>query len=175
MNILRNVLLVGALCIVLVGSAQAFGGSGAVRVGNMAPEFSLQDLSGKSVSLADLKGKVVFLNFWATWCPPCRTEMPSMEMLNEVFSGSDFVMLAVNIEKEGRTAVPPFLERNPHSFTVLLDLEEKVQRAYGVYRFPETFLIDKEGRVARHYIGAYDWSAIDILKQIKEYVDRPTP
>jgi len=151
-------------------SVMAFGTGNAVRVGSTAPDFTLQDLQGKAMRLADFQGKVVFLNFWATWCPPCRTEMPSMDMLNEVFKTTDFVMLAVNVEQEGRDTVPSFLERSPHSFTVLLDLEAKVQNAYGVYRFPETFLIDKQGRIARHYIGAYDWSSVEILKQIKELI-----
>lgn len=152
--------------------ALAFGGGGAVRVGNMAPDFTLKDLDGNSVTLSDLKGKVVFLNFWATWCPPCRTEMPSMEMLNEVFSTSDFVMLAINVEKEGEKVVPAFLERNPHSFTILLDLEEEVQRSYGVFRFPESFLVDKTGRISKHYIGAYDWSSVQVLKQVKDLLDQ---
>ena len=166
--VLTFLLVVGTL----LTSSQVLGSGGAVRVGNMAPDFTLEDVGGAPVNLSALRGKVVFLNFWATWCPPCRTEMPSMEMLNEVFSSSDFVMLAVNVEKEGREVVPAFLERNPHSFKILLDLEEEVQRAYGVYRFPETFLIDKEGRVARHYIGAYNWSAVNILRQVKELVDQ---
>ncbi len=173
MKNLRLLLLLAAF-LMLAGPSGvlALGGGTAVRVGNMAPDFTLKDLSGKPVTLSDLRGKVVFLNFWATWCPPCRTEMPSMEMLNEVFSGNDFVMLAVNVEREGEKTIPSFLERNPHSFTILLDLEEQVQRSYGVFRFPETFLIDKAGRVVRHYIGAYDWSAVQILKQVKEQVDK---
>jgi len=173
MKISRLVLLLTVLQLFLgLPGALALGDGAAVRVGNMAPDFTLSDLSGKTVTLSQLRGKVVFLNFWATWCPPCRTEMPSMEMLNEVFSSSDFVMLAVNVEREGDKTVPSFLERNPHSFSILLDLDEKVQRSYGVFRFPETFLIDSEGRVARHFIGAYDWSEVQILKQVKELMDK---
>jgi len=172
MKMLRTLVLVFSYFSLAAGPAFAFGSADAVRVGDVAPVFSLADPAGATVSLADFKGKVVFLNFWATWCPPCRTEMPSMERLNGVFSDKDFAMLAVNIEREGKEAVPAFLERNPYSFTILLDIEEKVQRSYGVYRFPETFLIDRNGRVARHYIGAYDWSTVDILKQIKALIDQ---
>jgi len=172
MKMFRAVVLVFGLFCLSGGAALAFGSADAVRVGDVAPAFSLKDVTGNTVNLEDFKGKVVFLNFWATWCPPCRTEMPSMERLNEVFHGKDFVMLAVNIEREGNTAVPAFLERNPFSFTILLDLEEKVQQGYGVYRFPETFLIDRNGRVASHYIGAYDWSTVDILKQIKALIEK---
>jgi len=174
MKIVRVVVLL--VCLFCLGTVNAFAvGGDAVRVGSSAPDFSLQDLQGQTVHLSDFQGKVVFLNFWATWCPPCRMEMPSMDMLNEIFATSDFVMLAVNVEQEGLATVPPFLERNPHSFRVLLDLEAKVQNAYGVYRFPESFLIDKRGRIARHYIGAYDWSSVEILKQVKELVVAEQP
>ncbi|PLY01385.1 MAG: thioredoxin [Desulfuromonas sp.] len=171
MKIIRLLVVLSGLIFLGSTTVSAFGGSDAVGVGSLAPDFSLQDVHGKTVRLADMQGKVVFLNFWATWCPPCRVEMPSMEMLNEVFASQGFVMLAVNVEPEGRETVPPFLKSNPHEFSVLLDYETKVQNAYGVYRFPETFLIDKQGRIARHYIGAYDWSSVEILKQIKELVD----
>jgi len=175
MKFFRIMILSAVLFCLVSTSVWAFGGGGAVRVGNMAPDFSLQDSEGNMVTLSDLRGKVVFLNFWATWCPPCRTEMPSMEMLNEVFSGSDFIMLAVNVEPEGLTTVPPFLERNPHTFTILYDLEAEAQNAYGVFRFPETFLIDKEGRVARHYIGAYNWATVEIMSQVKELIESQKP
>jgi peroxiredoxin len=138
-----------------------------LQAGSMAPDFTLKDLKGNSVTLSQLRGKVVFLNFWATWCPPCRAEMPAMERLNEVYGSQDFVMLAVNIEEDVE-AVKAFLKENPHSFSVLLDLEANAQNLYGVYRFPETFLIDKKGKIVERYLGAWDWSGVDFLKKIND-------
>lgn len=140
--------------------------------GAKAPAFTLKDTSGQSVSLQQLRGKVIFLNFWATWCPPCRAEMPSMERLNEVFANKDFVMLAVNIEETGMTVVGPFMQQNPYHFSVLLDNEGVVQNLYGVYRFPETFIIDKKGKIVDHIVGGRDWSSAEMLKYIADLIDK---
>jgi len=149
------------LCILLVLTAcQA--DKGEEKAGT-APDFTLNDTAGNRISLAQFRGKVVFLNFWATWCPPCREELPSMERLNEVFSGRDFVMLAVNAENDGLTTVAPFLEQYPHRFTVLLDVDGTAQELYGVDRFPETFVIGKDGKVVQRLIGSRDWSSTQML------------
>jgi peroxiredoxin len=136
------------------------------KTGMEAPDFTLKDMQGNAVTLSQYRGKVVFLNFWASWCPPCRLEMPSMERLYGVYGASDFVMLAVNVEQNVGD-VRAYLEQNPHSFPVLLDAEAKAQGLYGVYRFPETFLIDKNGRIVEHYLGARDWSSVEFLGKIK--------
>jgi peroxiredoxin len=136
-----------------------------LQAGSMAPDFTLKDLAGNTVTLSQYRGKVVFLNFWATWCQPCRAEMPAMERLNEVYGSQNFVMLAVNAEEDAET-VEAFLKEHPHSFTVLLDQEAKAQSLYGVYRFPETFLIDKRGKIVERYLGVRDWSGVDFLKKI---------
>jgi thiol-disulfide isomerase/thioredoxin len=136
-----------------------------IVAGAQAPNFTLKDLQGNPVTLSKLRGKVVFLNFWATWCPPCRAELPSMERLNEVYGSRDFVMLAVNVEEDAGP-VREFLAKNRHSFRVLLDPGADAQADYGVYRFPETFLIDKKGKVVERYVGARDWSAVDFLKKV---------
>jgi thiol-disulfide isomerase/thioredoxin len=126
-------------------------------------------MDGRTVTLSQYRGKVVFLNFWATWCPPCREEMPAMERLNTVFEGQDFVMLAVNVEKDIET-VRAFLAQSPHSFTVLLDQQATVQNRYGVFRFPETFLLDKDGRLVERFLGARDWSSVDFMRRISTMV-----
>lgn len=135
------------------------------KVGMEAPDFTLKDLQGNAVTLSQYRGKVVFLNFWASWCPPCREEMPSMERLHEVYAGRDFVMLAVNVEQDVKD-VRAFLEKHPHKFPILLDAAGLAQGLYGVYRFPETFLIDKNGRIVEHYLGARDWSSVEFLGKI---------
>lgn len=142
-----------------------------VTVGSQAPNFTLKDLQGKSLSLSDLRGKVVFLNFWASWCPPCRAEMPSMERLHEVMGGKGLAIVAINVENDPK-AVRDFLQKNRHSFTVLLDGEAKAQNLYGVYRFPETFLIGKDGKVVQHYIGARDWSSVEFLKYVSSLTQK---
>ncbi|APG27148.1 hypothetical protein A7E78_04435 [Syntrophotalea acetylenivorans] len=142
----------------------------AVVAGDVAPDFQLEDTKGNRVSLSDLRGKVVMVNFWAAWCPPCKEEMPSMEKLNKIMAGEDFVMLAINTEKDGRSTVPVFLKNNPHDFTVLYDDKGTVQQQYGVYRFPESFIIRKDGTVDKKVIGAIDWASQKTIAYFKELV-----
>ena len=145
-------------------------GNAPLRAGDPAPDFTLRDLSGQSVSLAALRGKVVFLNFWATWCPPCRAEMPDMVRLNEVFASSDFRMLAINVESDGAPTIPPFPAQSPVNFTILLDADGDVQTRYNVFRFPESFLIDKQGRIVEHFIGGHDWSSRPVLEKVNALI-----
>ncbi|MCM2264070.1 MAG: TlpA family protein disulfide reductase [Desulfuromonadales bacterium] len=131
---------------------------GPPAVGQVAPDFTLTGLDGKAYTLAALRGKVVIVNFWATWCPPCRAEMPSMELLHRDLADEGLVMLAVNIEKDGRQTVPKFLATSTHSFPILVDEKEDVQKRYGVYKFPESFVIRKNGVIDDKVIGAIDWA-----------------
>src|SRR5208282_2690412 len=118
-----------------------------VSAGKMAADFSLTDLGGTAISLSSLRGKVVFLNVWATWCAPCREEMPSIEALYEEFSKDpDFVVLAVNEDSEGRSVVDSYVRRSGFKFNVLLDPQNQVGDAYDVSGIPETFIIDRTGR-----------------------------
>ncbi|MFO7982245.1 MAG: TlpA disulfide reductase family protein [Desulfuromonadales bacterium] len=169
----KLVVLIAGLFLVMAfavfGMGKKNGGSAGAEVGSMAPDFTLTDMHGENVSLSDYRGKVVFLNFWATWCPPCREEMPSMERLHESMGGKDFVILAVNVEKD-KKAVENFLRGTPYSFKILLDPEGQAQSAYRVYRYPESYLIDKDGRIIEHYLGARDWSSVDFMNRIKDMV-----
>ena len=138
-----------------------------VAIGDLAPDFQLEDTKGNKVSLSDLRGKIVLVNFWATWCPPCIEEMPSMERLNEVIAGDDFVMLAINTEENGRSVVPAFLEKTPYTFPILYDDKGVVQKSYGVFKFPESFIIRKDGTVAEKIIGPLDWSSLKTITYLK--------
>ena len=138
-----------------------------VAVGDIAPDFQLEDMEGKQVSLSDFRGKVVLVNLWATWCPPCIEEMPSMERLNEVMAGDDFVMLAVNTEENGRNVVPAFLQKTPYTFPILYDDKGVVQKLYGVFKFPESFIVRKDGTVAEKIIGPLDWSSLETIAYLK--------
>ena len=144
-----------------------------IELGAAAPDFSLQDLSGKTVSLSDYQGKVVLLNFWATWCPPCKAEMHSLESLYRQLSGEGLVILAVNIEQNGAQTVKAFLKESPHSFPILLDDQAKIQKLYGVYQFPETFVIRKDGTIDDRVIGAIDWVHPDAVEYFKLLLKGP--
>jgi len=145
---------------------------GPVAAGKLAADFKLAGLDGRTISLSSLHGKVVFLNVWATWCAPCREEMPSIETLYEEFSrDKDFVVLAVSQDTEGRNAVAPYMERNGFKFTVLLDPENQVGDAYDVSGIPETFIIDRAGRIVAHHIGPYDWANPEMREALRELID----
>jgi peroxiredoxin len=135
-------------------------------VGHAAPDFTLTDMQGQKVTLSQFRGKVVVLNFWATWCPPCREEMPSMERLHRDLESKGLVMLAVNVEENGKKAVSQFLQKTPYSFPILLDSESDAQNAYGVFRFPESYIIDRNGVVVEKIIGGRNWLSGPTFKVI---------
>ena len=149
------------LCALLFAACSKEGSAPADN--SLAADFTLRDLDGKLHKLSDYRGKVVFLNFWATWCPPCRAEIPSMERLNEVLSSKDFVMLAINTD-ENIKDLEAFVKETPHNFSVLSDADGKIQKLYKVFKFPETFVIDRQGRIVEHIVGARDWSSTEALK-----------
>ena len=129
------------------------------RAGFPAPDFALKDINGRTYRLADLRGKIVFLNLWATWCPPCRMEMPSMERLHRRLQGTDFIMLAVSEDEDGSAAVRPFVDQMGLTFPVLLDQDGVLPPRYGVTGYPETFVIDRDGRVIQHTVGPENWES----------------
>jgi peroxiredoxin len=138
-----------------------------------APDFTLPDLTGTTHSLSNYKGKVVFLNFWATWCPPCRMEMPGMERLYRRLRDRDFVMLAVSADEEGKKAVAPFVEELGLTFPILLDPEGRLSPRYGVTGYPETFVIDREGKVVNHTIGPAEWQSEEMARYFESLLDKP--
>ena len=149
--------------------------SAPVAAGNRAADFKLEALDGHTVSLESLRGKVIFLNVWATWCEPCREEMPSMQTLYEDFkSNKDFVMLAVSQDTKGRSAVAPYVEKNGYHFTILLDPENKISSSYDMSGVPETFIIDRKGQIVAHHLGAFDWSRPDVRDALQQLLDSKT-
>ncbi len=129
--------------------------------GDCAPDFSLKTLGEKTLSLSDFKGKVVLLNFWASWCEPCAAEFPPLEQLGRALKGTPFVILSVSIDEDGRKAVEPFLKKilknHLPSFAVLLDTNQKVSKSFGTFQVPETYIIDPSGRIVDKVIGIRDW------------------
>jgi len=143
-----------------------------VPAGDKAADFKLEQLNGTTLSLDQLKGKVVFLNIWATWCGPCREEMPSMETLyDELKANKDFVMLAVSQDTKGRSVVAPYIAQYGYNFTILLDPQNKVGESYDVSGVPETFIIDRKGQIVAHHMGAFDWSRPDVKDALKQLLD----
>ena len=141
-----------------------------LQKGVEAPNFTLPDLNGKMVSLTDYRGKVVFLNIWATWCPPCVEEMPSMEKLYQKMKGQDFEILAVSIDVTGAKDVGPFMKKYNLHFPALLDTEGSIKALYQTTGVPETFIIDKQGNIAKKVIGARDWASPDAFQFIQQLI-----
>ena len=137
-----------------------------------APDFLLPDMRGQAVRLSQLKGKVILLNVWATWCGPCRKEMPTMEALAHKLSGEDFVLLAVSQDVDGAVTVKPYLQEGGYTFPVLLDLQGEVGRKYGVTGYPETFVIDRQGQVVYHHIGYNDWAQPQIEETLRRLIQQ---
>jgi peroxiredoxin len=130
---------------------------GGLKVGAKAPDFELKTLSGDTVKLSDLKGKKVMLNFWATWCPPCKAEMPAMEEFHKE-AGDEVVILAVNIDPH--LDVKAFVDENGITFPIPLDAEDKVNETYQVLSIPTTYFIDTKGNIGNKYIGAMNHDAM---------------
>lgn len=136
--------------------------------GVAAQDFGLSTLNGNYIKLSDYRGRVVFLNIWATWCPPCRDEMSSMEFLYRRLKGRKFELLAVSIDREAEKTVRPFAAKYGLTFPVLLDPENKTYRLYGLTGVPESFIIDKSGVIIHKVIGPQDW----MTKEWLDYFDR---
>ena len=136
----------------------------------VAPDFTLQDVSGKNVRLADLKGKVVLLEFWATWCPPCRDEIPAIERLHRQYGGKGLAILAISLDEGGWDEVKSFVAAHKISYTVLRGTED-VSTKYKVRLVPAMFLVDKEGNIKKQYMGGGSDEAVE--QEIKALLEQP--
>lgn len=131
-----------------------------------APDFTLPELAGKSRRLTDFTGQVVLINFWATWCPPCRAEMPAMERLYQELKDDGFTILAVNFA-ETAEQVAPFVKEHRLTFPVLLDQEGRVSRLYRAFSLPTTYLLDRHGTLVGRAVGAREWDSADAKRLIR--------
>lgn len=140
-----------------------------LTVGKIAPDFQLPDLNEKEIRLSDYRGKVVFLNFWATWCKPCREEMPSMQVLYKNFEKDGLVILAVSIDRvTTKKEVPPFVKGLNLTFPVLVDSWGQTDKRYKLMGVPETYIIDREGTLREKVIGPRDWTRLDNLQVLTQ-------
>jgi peroxiredoxin len=131
-----------------------------VGVGSRAPEFQAVDLrTGRPATLADYRGRVVLLNVWATWCHPCRIEMPAMERLSRDLAGTDFRIVAVSVDEGDSSEVSAFAKELGLTFDILHDQSGMIKRAYQTKGVPESFVIDRRGIIVKRVIGAAEWNA----------------
>ncbi|MFO0774484.1 MAG: TlpA disulfide reductase family protein [Nitrospiraceae bacterium] len=144
-----------------------------LTVGKEAPNFSLPDLAEKPVQLTDFRGKVVFLNFWATWCKPCQEEMPSMEQLYKVYEKDGLVILAVSIDRvTTKKDVPTFVKNMGLTFPVLVDSWGQTDKRYKLMGVPETYIIDQQGILREKIIGPRDWTRVDNLRVVDQLLNK---
>ena len=169
--ILIVVILIVLLSSMLVSGLAVTGCSGSVQgtqVGNQAPDFHLLNLDGQSISLSDLRGKAVLVNFWASWCSPCRAEMPFIQRLHESWSDNELVILAVNAGEEPST-VKEFVDSFGLSFMILLDTKGEVALDYNVRGIPVTFFIDKDGMIRDIKFGTFS-SKAEIERRLSKII-----
>ena len=135
-------------------------------IGNAAPQFAVED-SDRRISLGDFKGKIVVLNFWATWCPPCVDEMPSLVRMQQLMRDKGVTVLAVSVDADSGSYHKFLKDHNVNLLTVR-DPDQKSNNLYGTFKFPETYIIDRNGVVRRKFIGPVDWNQPDILDYLSK-------
>jgi len=119
----------------------------------IAPDFTLQDINGNEVTLSDFKGKVVVLNFWATWCPPCRKEIPVFIELYKKYKDEGLVIIGISLDREGKRVLIPFVKKFGINYPVLIGTKKVVDAYGGIRGIPTTFIIDKKGKIRKKHIG----------------------
>jgi thiol-disulfide isomerase/thioredoxin len=170
-----------AVCLGLAtfGTARAEEGSKSLVIHSdprAVPEVTFEDASGTKRQLADFKGKVVLLNLWATWCAPCRHEMPTLDRLQARLGGPSFAVVALSIDRSGPTVVQPFYESiGIKHLAIYLDTTGRMARNLGALGIPTTLLIDSDGREVGRAAGALDWDSAAVVEQIQRYLAAPTP
>jgi peroxiredoxin len=137
-----------------------------IAAGDQAPEFRLRSIDGKTVSLADHRGKVVLVHFWATWCPPCVEEIPTLERFSQQIFGTDIEVLAISVD-DSADVLKTFLDKNRVHFPVLLDPGRATAGSYGTLKFPETYIVGRDGVVRYKVIGPKDWSVRENVETVR--------
>lgn len=159
----------------MVAVTATAGGLQALDSKPQAPDFELQSLTGETVRLSTLKGKVVLVNFWASWCAPCRAEMPSMERLWKKMDRENFNLLAINAGQEKSDIAKFFFSlRKPITFPVLLDEQSSASQYWPIKALPVTFILDREGRVAYVSHGAKRWDSKKVRQVLQQLMDQPS-
>ncbi len=158
----RFALVIAVLCVALLVSCNS--GSHPPRIGSAAPDFTITDAQ-RTVSLNQFRGKPVVLNFWATWCPPCIEEMPSLVQLHKEL-GDRVTILAVS-EDADDGALRQFVRDHGVDLLTIRDTQHQ-NEVYGTFKYPETYIIDRNGKIVRKFIGATNWTSPDIVDYLKK-------
>lgn len=138
-----------------------------IGVGDAAPAFSIRTEDGHAVSQTDFGGKLLVLNFWATWCAPCIEEMPSLDQFYRQLKDSGVVVLGVNTNDEDESAYRRFLQKAKLSFPIARDVEAEISASFGTFRYPETYIISRDGKVLQKIVGPADWSDTRLVSYVK--------
>jgi len=154
------------------GMDRLFGIMGVIKVppAKDPVKINLEDMNGKNISLSDFKGKIVFLNFWTTWCPTCRIEMPSMERLHQKLKNEDFAMVTINLQ-ESASLVKAFFKEFKLTFTALLDSTGEVGASFGIRAIPTTYILDKTGRIIGQVSGPREWDSKAAIALFENLID----
>ncbi len=172
----RLVVIVGVLAIIALAFGVVWLQSAKyepLTVGMAAPDFTLPDMAGKNQQLSDYRGKVIFLNFWATWCKPCKEEMPSMQVLWDNLKKEDFVMLAISMDRVTTTKeISPFVESLKLTFPILTDSWGQTDKRYKLMGVPETYIIDQNGVLREKVIGPRDWTRTESIETIVQLLQK---
>jgi cytochrome c biogenesis protein CcmG, thiol:disulfide interchange protein DsbE len=147
-------------CLLLIALSGCYSGSRPPRIGSKAPDFTVQD-SDRTVALNQFRGQIVVLNFWATWCPPCVEEMPSLVQMQRRMKAKGVTVVAVSIDVD-ENAYRQFLKEHGVDLLTVRDPAQKTPELYGTHGWPETFIIDRTGVMRRKFIGAVDWTEPEI-------------
>ncbi len=166
-KILSGVVLLGAFALLLAFASPTFRQGEPGMAGRPAPDFSFQ-LNGQQTSLSALRGKVVVLNFWATWCPPCVQEMPSLDRLHAKLEPLGGMVLGVSVDKD-EAAYRKFLQEHQIRFPNHLDPDAKIAIEYGSVMYPETYIIGPDGKIARKIIGPQTWDSPEWLTYFRQF------
>lgn len=158
----RYSVLLLALAMLLGGCDR---GTRPTLVGSPAPDFTVQD-ADRTVSLRELRGKIVVLNFWATWCPPCLEEMPSLTALQSRMK-DHVVVLAISLDQNEGT-YRSFLDNNKINLLTVRDPQRRSSELYGTFKYPETYIIDRNGILRRKFVGALDWTRADVIDYLNK-------
>jgi peroxiredoxin len=170
--------ITGLLVLLLLNQNKSYNNSVKIvpiAVGLPAPDFKFPGMDGKMVSLSEFRGKVVLVNIWATWCPSCVDEMPSMEKLYQKLKGNDFEILAVSIDSLGEKVVAPFMKKYKLTFPALIDSAGAIRMGYRTTGVPESFIIDKDGILVKKIIGSLDWTKPETLHLFQRLIQIPWP
>jgi peroxiredoxin len=166
-----HLLLVGviALAALFVGVVANSLNDHVAKEGDRAPKFSIRTDSGRDVTPAEFGGKLLLVNFWATWCPPCVEEMPALDALQRRFAGQGLVVVGISIDTDA-AAYHQFLKKYPVSFQTARDGAKKINTDYGTFKVPESYLIDQSGRIVKKVVGKENWTDEHVINYVQSFL-----